>query len=122
MIVSILVAISGVFVAYRMYGADNAEASDKSLQERFGYLYGIWAAKYNLDEIYEGYIGNPIVRFSDRVLAVFDMRIVDGFVNALAGTVKLFGSLFRYIQTGVTSSYAMALVIGVVIVLSVLIF
>ncbi|MGM0589941.1 MAG: NADH-quinone oxidoreductase subunit L [Bacteroidota bacterium] len=122
MIVSILVAISGVFVAYRMYGADNAEASDKSLQERFGYLYGVWSAKYSLDEIYEGYIGNPIVRFSDRVLAVFDMRIVDGFVNALAGTVKLFGSLFRYIQTGVTSSYAMALVIGVVIVLSVLIF
>jgi NADH-quinone oxidoreductase subunit L len=122
MITSILVAVAGVWVAYRMYGADNAEASDKAVEERFGYLYSVWSSKYNLDEIYEGYIGNPIVRFSDRVLAVFDMRVVDGFVNAIAGTVKLFGSLIRYIQTGVTSSYAMALVIGVVIVLSVLIF
>jgi NADH-quinone oxidoreductase subunit L len=120
--ISILVAVSGVFVAYRMYSADKAEASDKAIADRFGYIYSVWSNKYSLDEIYEGYIGNPIVRFSDRVLAVFDMRVVDGFVNALAGTVKLFGSLIRYIQTGVTSSYAMALVIGVVIVLGILIF
>lgn len=121
MLVSIALAIGGTWVAYRMYNNDQVEESDLAVSNRFGVLYQVWSEKYNLDEIYEGYIGNPIVRFSDKVLAVFDMKVVDGFVNAIAGIVRLFGSIFRYIQTGVTSNYALALVIGVVLVLSLLI-
>ena len=45
------------------------------------------------------------------------MKVVDGIVNAIAGTVRLFGSLFRYLQTGVVSSYALAFVIGVIVIL-----
>jgi len=65
---------------------------------------------------------NPVVNISDRVLAVFDMKIVDGLVNAVAGTVRLVGSLVRYIQTGVTSSYALFLILGVILVMSMLLF
>ncbi|MGK7371663.1 MAG: hypothetical protein ACNS64_15735, partial [Candidatus Halalkalibacterium sp. M3_1C_030] len=121
MFVSIIIAISGAWVAYRMYGSGATEESDASLAARFGVLYQTWKEKYSLDELYEGVVVNPIVKFSDRGLAVFDMKIVDGFVNAVGGIVKLFGSLFRYVQTGVASSYALALVIGVIIVLSLLI-
>jgi NADH-quinone oxidoreductase subunit L len=49
------------------------------------------------------------------------MKIIDGIVNTVGGVVRLFGSVFRYIQTGVTSSYALALVLGVILVLSMLI-
>ena len=121
LIFSILVAFAGMFTAYRLYGKALVEASDGSLADRFGGLYRIWMEKYRFDEFYEGYIANPIVRFSDSVLAVFDMKIVDGIVNAVGGIVRLFGSLFRYIQTGVTSSYALFMVVGVIIVLSILI-
>jgi len=65
---------------------------------------------------------NPTVRLSDRVLAVFDMKIVDGFVNAIAGTVRLIGSLIRYTQTGIASSYALFLILGVILILSMLLF
>jgi len=122
MVFSILVAVSGVFVAFRMYGNDQQKESDELISSRFGGLYTIWKEKYNVDEAYEAAVINPTVKLSDRVLAVFDIKIVDGFVNAVAGTVKLTGSLMRYIQTGVTSSYALFLILGVILVMSMLLF
>lgn len=121
MIVSILIAVSGVYVAYRMYSSGATEESDAKLATRFGAFYDTWKEKYSLDEFYEGLVVNPLVRFSDKGLARFDMKIVDGIVNTVGGVVRLFGSVFRYLQTGVTSSYALGLVIGVLIVLGMLI-
>lgn len=121
MAVSIIVALSGVYVAYRMYSSGATEESDEKLAARFGTLYETWSEKYNLDEFYEGLVVHPLVRFSDKGLAKFDMKIVDGIVNTIGGVVRLFGSVFRYVQTGVTSSYALALVLGVILVLSMLI-
>jgi NADH-quinone oxidoreductase subunit L len=114
---SIVIAVAGTMVAFRMYNDNQQEESDAKLADRFGGLYQTWKDKYNLDEVYEGLIVHPTVKFSDKVLAVFDMKVVDGIVNATAGTVRLFGSLFRYVQTGVVSSYALAFVIGVIVIL-----
>lgn len=122
MAASILIAAGGVYTAYRMYGAGQQTESDAKLADRFGGVYRIWKDKYNLDEVYEGVIVHPTVRFSDRVLAVFDIKIVDGIVNAVAGIVRLTGSMLRYIQTGITSSYALFLILGVILVLSMLLF
>ncbi len=121
LVISVLVAVGGVYVAYRMYGSGATEESDATLANSFGVFYEVWQEKYNLDEFYEGLIVHPLVRFSDKGLARFDMKIIDGVVNAVGGIVRLFGSVFRYIQTGVVSSYALALVLGVILVLSMLI-
>ena len=122
MVFATLVAIAGVFYSIRMYGSDNQAESDAKIAARFGGLYQVWKDKYNLDELYEGGVVRPTVRFSDRVLAVFDMKIIDGTVNAVAGIVRLSGSLLRYIQTGVISNYALFFVLGVILVLSLLLF
>jgi NADH-quinone oxidoreductase subunit L len=122
MLVSIAVAVSGTVVAFRMYGNDQQVASDKAISDRFGSLYDTWKNKYSLDEVYQTVIINPVVNVSEKVLAVFDMKIVDGIVNAVAGTVKLVGSLVRYIQTGVISSYALFFILGVILVMSMLLF
>lgn len=122
MAISVIIAISGVWIAYRLYGSGATETSDAVLAKRFGGLYQIWKEKYSLDEFYEGVIVNPIVKLSDRGLAVFDMKIVDGIVNAVAGFVRLSGSLLRYIQTGVASNYALFLILGVILVLTILLF
>ncbi|WP_138430204.1 NADH-quinone oxidoreductase subunit L [Fodinibius saliphilus] len=121
MFISIGIAVAGVFIAYRMYGSGDTEESDAKLANRFGTLYQTWKEKYSIDEFYEGVVVDPVVRMSEKGLAKFDMKIVDGIVNTVGGVVRLFGSVFRYIQTGVTSSYALALVLGVIIVLSMLI-
>jgi NADH-quinone oxidoreductase subunit L len=122
MIFATAVAAAGVYVSFRMYGSGQQEESDEAIAKRFGGLYQIWKEKYNLDEVYEGTVVHPTVKFSDRVLAVFDIKIVDGFVNAVGGTVRLLGSLLRYIQTGITTSYAFFLILGVILVLSLLLF
>lgn len=122
MSVSIVIAVSGVLFANKLYNSDQLEESDAMIAEKTGTLYEAWTAKYRFDEIYEGLIANPLVRFSDKFLAVFDMKVVDGIVNAIGGLVRLFGSIFRYIQTGVASTYALGLVIGVIIVLSIILF
>ena len=117
MSVSIIVAIFGAWVTFRMYNNDRQEESDAKIAAIFGRLYNVWKNKYSFDDAYEGLIANPTVKFSDKVLAVFDIKVVDGIVNAIAGTVRLFGSLFRYLQTGVVSSYALAYIIGVIVIL-----
>lgn len=121
MALSIILALGGFYTAYRMYGDGRTEESDASLAQRFGGLYQTWKEKYNLDELYEGVVVKPTVRMSEKGLAKFDMKIVDGIVNTVGGVVRLFGSVLRYLQTGVASSYALALVIGVILILSLLI-
>jgi NADH-quinone oxidoreductase subunit L len=119
---SVVVATVASWLAFTMYTDDKAEASDKAIVTRFGGLYTVWSDKYRFDEFYEGYIANPIVKVSDKVLAVFDLKVIDGFVNLTAGTVRFAGSLLRYLQTGVTQSYTVMLVIGTLIVLGMLLF
>ena len=122
MMFAIVVAVGSVYLAFRMYGNDNQAESDEAIANRFGGLYQVWKEKYNLDEAYEGAIVHPIVKFSDKVLAAFDIKIIDGFVNAVGGTVRLAGSLLRYIQTGITTNYAFFLILGVILVLTLLLF
>ena len=120
--VSVILASAASYLAYTMYSHDKADASDAALVTRFGESYKVWSDKYRFDEFYEGYISNPIVRFSDKVLAVFDIKVIDGTVNAVGGIVRFFGSLLRYVQSGVTQTYAFALVLGTVIVVGMLLF
>lgn len=122
MLFAVAIAAGGVYVAYRMYAHGQQEESDAAVARRFGGLYEVWNEKYNLDEIYEGLIARPIVRLSERGLAVFDMKVLDGFVNGVGGTVRLFGSLLRYIQTGVVTNYALFLIVGVIVVLVMMLF
>ncbi len=119
---SVLVALSGIYVAFLLYGENDPETQDNRIAARFGALYQVWNEKYRLDEIYEGFIVHPTVRFSDRVLAVFDIKFIDGFVNFVASVVRFTGSVVRYFQTGVVQTYAVAIVLGVIIVISMLLF
>lgn len=121
LVISVTVALGGLWVAWRMYGSGDTEESDATLKAKLGAIYEIWNDKYKVDEVYEGIISKPLVRFSDKGLARYDMKFVDGTVNTTGGIVKLFGSIFRYIQTGVASNYALALVLGVILVLGILI-
>ncbi len=115
---AVAIAAGAVWIAWKMYGEGRVEESDAVVTAKTGVFYKVWQEKYNFDEFYEALVVRPVVRFSDRVLAVFDMKVVDGFVNAVGGTVRLFGSLIRYVQSGVISSYALYLVIGVILVMA----
>ena len=119
---AILVAVAATIIAYKKYDNDKGEETDAAIKQRFGGLYTTWEDKYKFDEAYEASIIRPGFKLSDRVLAVFDIKVVDGFVNAIGSIVQFFGSLLRFVQTGVIHTYAIAFVLGVILIIGLLIF
>jgi NADH-quinone oxidoreductase subunit L len=118
----VVLAVGGLVAAWLMYRSGDTETADAALRKYLGPVYRLWNRKYSVDEIYEGLIGRPLLRLSDKGLTVIDSKVVDGIVRTVGGGVRLSGSLIRYIQTGVASGYVMIYVIGVILVLCLLIF
>lgn len=106
------------YAAYRRHGL----AYDGMLAERLGPLYRWWDGKYYWDEFYDRTVVKPVVGGSRYGLAPFDERVVDGIVNGLARLMRGLGGVLRYLQTGVVQNYAMAIVVGVVLVMALMLF
>jgi NADH-quinone oxidoreductase subunit L len=60
--------------------------------------------------------------FAHRVLAPFDTSVVDGTVNIVGKGTRGVGGLLRYLQTGAVQHYAVAILLGVVLVLGLVVF
>jgi len=116
-----LIAISGVFLAWRWYGRQGLEF-DATLARRFGGLYRIWTNKYFFDEAYDRFVVRPIIGGAEKGLGPFDRYVIDGLVNFIAFFTRGVSFVLRYIQTGVVQSYALAIVFGVVLVMALVMF
>jgi NADH-quinone oxidoreductase subunit L len=79
----------------------------------------VLANKWYVDELYDRTIVRPVVGVSRRLLwTVTDNWLIDGLlVNGSARLTALFGRIGSYLQTGSVSTYAWAIVIGVLVVL-----
>ncbi|UCD16339.1 MAG: NADH-quinone oxidoreductase subunit L [Candidatus Zixiibacteriota bacterium] len=86
MIISTMVAVSGIGLAYTIYYKKVISAD--ALARRFKVLYKLSFNKWYFDEIYDAIIIRPILG-STRVLWWFDANVVDGLVNLIGWlTVK----------------------------------
>ncbi|MGB2988933.1 MAG: NADH-quinone oxidoreductase subunit L [Candidatus Zixiibacteriota bacterium] len=141
MIVSTVVALSGIYLAYAMYYKKSI--SPEKLKTKFAFVYKLLYNKYYFDELYHAIIVNPIMKLS-KILFVkldvgvvdwlvngagsftvflsdikewFDSRIVDGTVNGLAHVTRGMGSGLRRIQTGQVQNYAFVIFFGLVLII-----
>jgi NADH-quinone oxidoreductase subunit L len=74
--------------------------------------------KYYVDEIYDAAIVQPIrIVSEDGLWKILDVRVIDGAVNDVAGTVGGASELLRRLQTGSVRAYAASLFLGVVLIL-----
>jgi len=74
--------------------------------------------KWRLDELYNGYIVDPITRLSrERLWKGFDLGFIDGIVNGIGHFVMEFGGVVRQIQVGFVRSYAAIILIGALAVI-----
>jgi NADH-quinone oxidoreductase subunit L len=121
LLVGALVAIGATFFAWTVYNKHGL-AYDEKLRKSTGALYRWWEGKYFWDEFYGRVVVNPLLKFSDRGLSVFDMKVVDGAVNGVGRLARSAGMGLRHIQTGVVQAYAFAMVIGVALVIALIIF
>ena len=113
---SVMVALIGIFTAYRFYVLA-PEIADR-LKDRYAGAHNLLYNKYYVDELYDAAIVQPIRIVSESVLwKVFDARIIDGAVNGVAESVGGLADLMRRVQTGSVRAYAASVFLGVVLIL-----
>lgn len=113
-----LIGLYGGWSAYRRHGL----AYDEMLRQRLGAFYRIWDGKYYWDELYDRMVVQPLLRFARYGLAAFDQKVIDGAVNGVARLMVVMSQHVRRVQTGVVQAYAMAIVLGVALVLALMLF
>lgn len=120
MVLSVLVAVGGIFFARHIY-IHRKELALK-LTDTYSGIHKLLWNKYYVDEIYDAVVVNPTVKASDKLLwKIFDIGIVDGAVNGIAKLIGVISGYTRRIQVGVTQSYATIFVAGIIIILALLI-
>jgi NADH-quinone oxidoreductase subunit L len=136
MLFSVLIAVAGIFTAYRFYVL-SPEIADR-LKQQYAGAHNLLYNKYYVDELYNATFikGTMASAFG---LWAFDRRVVDGAVNGsgwltvfaswvsslidkyvVDGAVNLVGRsseetsfLFRRVQTGLIQNYALLMLAGV---------
>ena len=78
---------------------------------------GVLHNKYYVDEIYDRFIIQPILRASHFCWRVIDAGIIDGSVNAVGWLSKGIGWGVSMFQTGTVNMYALVLTAGVLVIL-----
>ncbi|APV44099.1 NADH-quinone oxidoreductase subunit L [Dehalogenimonas formicexedens] len=139
--ISLLLAVSGIFLAYSIYL--KGWLSAENISRRFGALYELVRRKYFFDELYEKIIGELLLLrgvftgfqyFDSRLLdnglntiivenvitrslfgrfKYFDEKAVDGAVDAVADNTIAAGSRLRRLQTGRLQTYGLFIAFGI---------
>jgi NADH-quinone oxidoreductase subunit L len=104
---SVVLAILGIVIGWAAFGTQPLRRMPQILVE-----------KWRIDELYNGYIVDPITNLSRRGLwRGFDLGFIDGIVNGIGHFVIEVGNLVRGIQVGFVRSYAAIILVGALAVL-----
>jgi NADH-quinone oxidoreductase subunit L len=86
---------------------------------RFVSPYRLSFGKFFFDEIYNALVVTPL-RWAARFFDLVDDWVVDGLVNAVGRVPPMIGNLMRSMQTGLVQFYALAMVLGGLVLLLVI--
>jgi NADH-quinone oxidoreductase subunit L len=108
-VLAVLAGASGIVVAWSMY-VRRAPVPAPATGIR-----ALAANRFYVDELYERIIAWPGLALS-RGLALFDRRGIDGLVNGIARATGALAGVGRRLQSGFVRSYALAVLVGTVLV------
>jgi NADH-quinone oxidoreductase subunit L len=142
---SVLLALVGLFTAYRFYVV-SPEISER-LAHNWSGAHRVLSNKYYVDELYEATVingtfagGRGLWTFDRNVVdgvvngsgwgtivaswvsGVTDRAVVDGLVNAVGQSVRESSFVFRRLQTGLVQNYAVLMLLGIFVFVSVYLF
>ncbi len=117
---STVVALAGIGLAAFFYLGDRKAIGKIARGMQVIRVYQLSYGKFFFDQIYQVLFVWPL-RFLAAVSYAFDRWIVDGIVNLCGWLPRLLGSMLRNVQSGLVQFYALAMVIGVVVLLGSLI-
>jgi len=114
MIFSMAVAAVGIFTAYKFY--IKRPELPGVVTEKIPVVYDLVYHKYYVDEIYDATVVEPIKQGSDFLWHGVDEKVVDGAANGSAGTIAWLSGHIRKLETGFVQNYALAILLGVVLI------
>jgi NADH-quinone oxidoreductase subunit L len=142
MFFSVFIAVAGILLAYRFY-VRSPETAD-NLKERYAGVHNLLYNKYFVDELYDATFikgtmasSSGLWRFDRRVVdgavngtgwltvfsswvsSLFDKYVVDGAVNLVGRTSEESSFVFRRVQTGLVQNYALLMLAGVCVFVSI---
>ncbi len=112
---SIVAGLLGIGMAFWFYIA-NPEVPVQ-LAARFPRIYNLLWRKYYVDEIYHVLFVEPGRRFALFLWQVIDVKLIDGFANGLGRAFARINRVLRRAQTGYARAYALAMLIGTVLLI-----
>jgi NADH-quinone oxidoreductase subunit L len=142
MVLSVAVALGGIWLAYQFYRTKRI--APELVAGKWPKVYQLLVHKYYVDEIYDAAVVDRtkdlgtllgrfdaqvidglgvdgagwLARFISKVSIWWDKWIIDGLLNLSAKLMQLFSYPVRLLQTGMFSSYAMLIVVGLVVLLA----
>jgi NADH-quinone oxidoreductase subunit L len=118
---SVTVAVVGIAVAWRLFGAELGAVRIgpqpervRELSARVPFLYRASLNKWWFDDLYH----LLFIVIGGRIAAAcwwFDREVVDGTVNAVGGGTIEAGRGLRHIQTGRVQNYALGIAVGLIV-------
>ncbi len=88
-----------------------------SSESEMSFLDKLSYNKFYVDEIYDTVIVKPIALLSDFNSNVIEKQFIDRIVNLSGKSIQWSGKTIRYIQSGDVNTYAIFMVIGIVVIL-----
>jgi len=142
MVLSLSIVAAGIWLAYEFYRTKRF--APELVAGKLPKLYQLLLHKYYVDEIYDAAVVDRtkdlgtllgrfdakvidglgvdgagwLARFISKVSMWWDKWIIDGLLNLSAKLMQLFSYPVRLLQTGMFSSYAMLIVVGLVVLLA----
>ena len=103
---SVIMAVFGMAIGWFAFRKTPLRQMPKILEQ-----------KWRLDELYNGYIVDPITKFSrNQLWKGFDVGFIDGIVNGIGNFVMELGNVVRQLQVGYVRSYAAIILVGALVV------
>jgi NADH-quinone oxidoreductase subunit L len=122
--ISVLVALAGLGSAYLVYlvAGQVMETNSPDPLERLGPVWKGMSNKWFIDELYGTIIVRPYKALARRLSSTVDQGIIDGIPAGLAWLMQFFAEVLRRVQNGFVRSYALVVLIGVVAILTFIVF
>jgi len=115
-LVSVVVAVAGVLLAWLMYGRRPVKAEEIAVPKNA--LHSLLLHKYYVDELYDAVFVRPLFALSGWCARVFDLGVIDGAVNGIGRLVVAWAQGLRRVQTGFVMNYALGMLVGAVAIVA----
>jgi NADH-quinone oxidoreductase subunit L len=114
MTVSSLIAIGGIGLAWLMY-VRQPDLPGRVASAAQG-MYQLSLNKFHFDELYDALLLKPLAGFT-AFIRIFDLYVLDALVDLVGYLLRWVGVLIRPMQNGLVQFYALAMMLGLTVLL-----